>query len=218
MSPQDAPTAYVVGGSAYHRTVLPHFLRHNGIEVPKTTHGTIDQFFASEHHPNKKGVILLSPHSDRVYSDLRGILRAKKGCIPVVALLPKSSRSIVQSAMQYDPNGCVDMGESPTDILEAVEMVSIEGGTYFSQSIASTLAQVTHEVSTGKIKNYKLSGRELDVIQLMWEGQSSKQIARTLHRSPKTIEHHRASIYRKTDVDNIVMLMKLALKEGIVTL
>ncbi|MBL8149837.1 MAG: response regulator transcription factor [Blastocatellia bacterium] len=60
-----------------------------------------------------------------------------------------------------------------------------------------------------------LSRRERQIVKLITEGYSSKDIAETLAVSPRTVEAHRANIYRKLGVHNLASLVKYAIKAGI---
>ena len=59
---------------------------------------------------------------------------------------------------------------------------------------------------------------EKEVLTLLSEGKSSKEIAELLYISPRTVEHHRASINRKLNIQNIVDLVKYAIREGLTSL
>ena len=61
----------------------------------------------------------------------------------------------------------------------------------------------------------ELSAREREVLQLLAEGKTTKQIALALHLSPKTIESHRHNIMSKLKIDNIAELTKYAIREGL---
>jgi DNA-binding NarL/FixJ family response regulator len=60
-----------------------------------------------------------------------------------------------------------------------------------------------------------LSDREREVLQLLAEGSTTKQIALKLHVSPKTVEGHRSRIMHKLDIDDIANLTKYAIHEGL---
>ena len=60
-----------------------------------------------------------------------------------------------------------------------------------------------------------LTQREREVLQLMAEGNSTKQIAIRLFISPKTVEAHRLRIMNKLDIDNVALLTKYAIQEGL---
>lgn len=60
-----------------------------------------------------------------------------------------------------------------------------------------------------------LSQREREVLQLLAEGKTTKQAAKQLHISPKTVEAHRLRIMAKLGIDNIARLTKYAVQEGL---
>jgi DNA-binding NarL/FixJ family response regulator len=70
---------------------------------------------------------------------------------------------------------------------------------------------VTHERSP-------LSSREREVLQLITEGRSYKEIANSLNICPKTIETHRRQILKKLKLTNLAELTRYAIREGISSL
>lgn len=60
-----------------------------------------------------------------------------------------------------------------------------------------------------------LSPREQEIVKLISEGLSSREIADSLEVSPRTIEAHRANIYRKLGMHNLADLIKYSIKVGI---
>ena len=60
-----------------------------------------------------------------------------------------------------------------------------------------------------------LSPREKEIVKLISEGLSSREIADSLNVSPRTIEAHRANIYRKLGMHNLADLIKYAIKMGL---
>lgn len=64
----------------------------------------------------------------------------------------------------------------------------------------------------------ELSGREREVLQLIAEGRSTKEIAAALHISVKTVETHRLQVMRKLDIHTVAGLTRYALREGITSL
>jgi DNA-binding NarL/FixJ family response regulator len=63
-----------------------------------------------------------------------------------------------------------------------------------------------------------LTGREREVLQLLAEGKSTKQIAGQLHVSVKTIESNRRQIMNKLSIDSVAELTKYAIREGLTSL
>ncbi len=68
------------------------------------------------------------------------------------------------------------------------------------------------------LKSSHLTATEINVLKLIANGMSNKEIARLLHRSPRTIENHRAHLMKKLNVDNSIELIRQAVKMGLVDL
>ena len=90
---------------------------------------------------------------------------------------------------------------------------------------------LSHEIAHVVVKDYVqggskddpsvfsiLSPREREVLQLMAEGKTNRQIAEMLNVSLKTIETHRQQIMNKLEIHNIVELTKYAIREGLASL
>jgi len=84
-----------------------------------------------------------------------------------------------------------------------------------AQKIKSVLQQNT---SPDSYARQLLTEAEINVLRLIIEGMSNKEIAKLLHRSKRTIENHRAHLMKKLDVDNSVELVKRAITMGLVDL
>ena len=62
----------------------------------------------------------------------------------------------------------------------------------------------------------KLTGRELDVLKLIAEGFSNKEVAEQLFISHRTVDTHRTNLMKKLDAHNVAALIKFAIKNGLV--
>jgi len=108
------------------------------------------------------------------------------------------------------PDGFVGKRDSLATFLEALRAV-VEGKSYFS-GLASTL---WGDALSGNPLD--LTRREIDVLQLIAESCSSKEVAQRLGLSPKTVENHRFHIMEKLHVHDIAALTRYAVKRGIVS-
>ena len=95
--------------------------------------------------------------------------------------------------------------------------MAIAGKTYISPSISTA---VIGDYISGATEDKSsvfavLTEREREVLQLLAEGKTTKQIAERLHISSKTVEAHRLKIMHKLDIDNIAQLTKYAIQEGL---
>ena len=63
-----------------------------------------------------------------------------------------------------------------------------------------------------------LSSRELEILRLVAEGKTSREIAERLSISPKTVDTYRSRLMRKIGVENLVDLVKFAIRHGVISL
>jgi len=102
------------------------------------------------------------------------------------------------------------------ELVIAIDAVK-KGETYLSPAVASAVVKrLTSGGSSVETSVFDLlSPREQEVLQLLVEGKSSKEMAEILIVSPKTVENHRASIMRKLDIHDIPSLVKFAIRIGL---
>ena len=92
------------------------------------------------------------------------------------------------------------------------------GETYLSPGIAKAVVQEAvrgRSSSPGSVATRPVSAREREVLQLVADGKSSKEIATTLHVAVSTVETHRRTIMEKLDLRSIAALTKYAIREGL---
>jgi two-component system response regulator NreC len=121
------------------------------------------------------------------------------------------NQSLVLSALRARPHGFVHKEDPLSTLIDAIRTVA-QGGTYMT-SFATQLAE---NIGDRESPLQKLSGREREVLQLVAEGCSSKEIASRLNLSTKTVEHHRTSIMQKLGLHDIASLTRLAVREGLI--
>jgi two-component system, NarL family, response regulator NreC len=102
------------------------------------------------------------------------------------------------------------------ELADAVRTV-MSGKTYVSPAIANVVVDNYLRPGEGDQGGAfsLLSRREREVLQLLAEGKSTKQIGAVLHISPKTVEAHRVRVMEKLDIDNVAQLTKYAIQEGL---
>ena len=98
--------------------------------------------------------------------------------------------------------------------------VALKGQTYLSPAIAHVVVQSSVQywsANPGSVRD-GISGREREILQLVAEGRSSKEMAASLFVSVKTIETHRKQIMNKLHLHSIAELTKYAIREGVTSL
>jgi DNA-binding NarL/FixJ family response regulator len=139
--------------------------------------------------------------------------------VRVVALSIHSQRRFIADMLSAGAAGYVLKECLFDELVQAIQTVAA-GGRYLSPRIADVVVEdyVKRLSCTCDSPLSALSGREREVLQLVAEGKSTKQIALELHVSTKTIEANRRQIMGKLNVHSVAELTKCAVREGLTTL
>jgi DNA-binding NarL/FixJ family response regulator len=137
----------------------------------------------------------------------------------IIALSMHSDHHFVAEMLQAGATAYLLKDCVSDELVQAIRLVC-QGKTYLSPEIASLLVKDyrSQVQQTTTPKSATLSPREREVLQLLAEGNSTKNIAEKLFLSVKTIEAHRAQIMRKLDIHNVAELTKYAIREGLTSL
>jgi len=88
----------------------------------------------------------------------------------------------------------------------------LEGGTFFRDRMETVVADLGNDRQAAAEPWARLTAREREVLQLLAEGKSNKEVAAALRISPKTVETHRARIMSKLDVHSVGGLVRYAIR------
>lgn len=136
--------------------------------------------------------------------------------VKVVALSMHSSRKYITEMFKAGGSGYL-LKDCPFEELADAIRIVVEGKTYISPSISDiVVGDYVSAFSEAKETAFSvLTQREREVLQLLAEGKTTKQAARRLFISPKTVEAHRLNIMKKLNMDSIAQLTKYAIQEGL---
>jgi two-component system response regulator NreC len=121
----------------------------------------------------------------------------------------------VTEALRAGVKGYVLKSQVAIDLIQAIYQVC-RGGIYLSPNISRAVVEAY--LSKTEISRELLTSRERQVLQLVGEGKSSKEVARLLGISAKTAESHRARLMRKLDVHETASLVRYAIRSGLIEL
>ncbi len=135
-----------------------------------------------------------------------------------VVILSQHERSdFVEAALLEGASGYVLKSASESDLLSALRVVR-QGKCFLSPEIAQHLVSAfTTPPEERAMGRARLTAREREVLQLIAEGLSSKEIAATLGVSTRTAETHRNSLMSKLGVHKAPGLVRYAIREGLVS-
>ena len=134
--------------------------------------------------------------------DLIEQIKSRHGDLKMLVSSMYDETLFAERALRAGAMGFINKQERPEEMIAAIRQV-LAGQVYLSARMANRLL---HCVVVGKVPQQSpiegLSNRELEVFELIGGGMTTKQIARKLHLSPKTIETHREKIKKKLNLKN----------------
>lgn len=143
-------------------------------------------------------------------------LRAKYPQVKVILLSVHCDSRFIRSAIALGADGYVLKNGRTAEIVTAIRAVT-KGGSYFSPVVAKEIVSQLRTPKRGGDEPFSLlSGREREVLHLIAEGLSAKEIAGQLEISTKTVEAHRTSLMRKLGVRKATELVRYALRHGLI--
>lgn len=137
--------------------------------------------------------------------------------VKVLILSMHNDREYIVKLIKCGAAGYVLKDVSSSELISAIGTV-YRGGTYFSSGASQTLfSQFDQERNAApEVMQEALTGREKDVLKLVAEGNSNKEIARVLDISVRTVETHRQNIKHKLDIHTAAGLTRYAMENGLV--
>lgn len=134
-------------------------------------------------------------------------------CVVVSAL---DGPTQVKQALTAGASGFVPKDAASEDLIEAIHAVR-QGRSYLAPTLADqVVTALTSPASGGQGGLGDLTARQREVLQLIAEGLSTKEIAKELGISLKTAQTHRANVMDRVGVHKVSSLVRLAIREGLV--
>ena len=140
--------------------------------------------------------------------------------VAVVILSMHADESYVMRALKAGARGYLLKDSAAADLIGAIQAIS-QGKSFFSPKVSRILAEDYVRVlkQKGAVDTYDLlTSREREILQLLAEGKTNKEVATALNISPYTVETHRSHILQKLDLHNSAELVLYAVRKGIILL
>jgi DNA-binding NarL/FixJ family response regulator len=146
-------------------------------------------------------------------------IRAADPNAKVLILSAHNDDAYVERAMEVGASGYLIKQTSAHFLGEAIRELR-KGNTYFSPSISERMNHRTkssvNRKGVTKTKNIRMTSRETEVLQLVAEGKSNKQVAEELGISVKTVEKHRDHLMQKLGIHDTAGLTRYAIEAGVI--
>ncbi|RKX30772.1 MAG: DNA-binding response regulator [Verrucomicrobia bacterium] len=145
------------------------------------------------------------------------VLRQLTARIPSVKVLifsGKGSPSNIRELLSAGAQSYVDKMDGFQEFKKGLEIISA-GGTFIGPKMASAMRTLIRNPESGR-SGGTLSNRERQILQLVAESFSTREIAARLSLSVRTVDNHRTNIMRKLNLHNVAALTRYAIKHELV--
>jgi DNA-binding NarL/FixJ family response regulator len=165
-----------------------------------------------QHRPD----LLLTDFSMPEMNGLELLMQVKREAAGthVLFLSMHDSEEYVCNAIRAGAGGYILKDSEPAELERAMKAVA-RGESYLTPTVSRHL--VADYLRQGSAPADPLTPRQREILQHVAEGRSTKEIARLLHISVKTVETHRAQIMDRLDIHEVAGLVRYAIKQGIVS-
>ncbi len=143
-------------------------------------------------------------------------IKKKNPKMKVMVLTQYDNREYILSAIKAGADGYVPKRAAGSELASAIRAVYAGGSFLYPSAAAALIKDYLHQAIEEPYD--RLTSREREILKLIAEGHTSKQIADMLYISLKTALGHRTKIMQKLDIHNRAELIKYAIQKGLVTM
>lgn len=141
-------------------------------------------------------------------------LKEEFPAIKIIGLSMHNERAVIQKFVDAGADGYILKNSTKEELKKGIESV-FSGNKYFSTDVTLTLLGQKEKLNTLGNSDDNLTERETEILVLIAEGFSNKEIGEKLFISHRTVDTHRTNLMRKLEVNNIAGLIKYALVNGL---
>ncbi len=142
-------------------------------------------------------------------------IKAARPATRIIVLSMHLNEEYIRRALSAGADGYMVKDSAPSELTVALQAV-MAGGNYLSPAAASLLIKQALPGMKGSDPLHMLSPRQVEVLRMVAEGNSTKEIARLLDLSPKTVDIHRAQVMQRLDIHDVAGLTRFAVRVGLV--
>ena len=144
-------------------------------------------------------------------------IRAALPDTEVLVFTMHDSEDVLQKALAAGARGYLVKSDDSTQLIDAVKSLSRHKAFVSTAVIGALVSGFLHNAGSSEQQPLEsLTPREREIVQLLAEGNSNKEIAAKLFISVKTVETHRSTVMRKLEVNSIVELVRYAIRNKLV--
>lgn len=145
-------------------------------------------------------------------------IRELEGNTKILILSMHINKDILRDALEANVDGYLLKNTEKADLLHGIRAI-VKGQQVFSDPISNLMKESFLNKSSQSVSydHQHITDREQEILQLIVDGLTSKQIAQELYISPRTVDTHRANLMEKLELNNIAELVRYAIQHNLVS-
>ena len=137
--------------------------------------------------------------------------------IRVLMLSMHQNEEYVRQALRHGASGYMQKDAAPAELDLAIQAIR-RGEIWLSPALTKgMLTEYVRHLRGDEPPQGRLTARQREVLQLVAEGRSTKEIARRLNMSVKTVDTHRSQLMKQLDINDVAGLVRYAVREGLIS-
>lgn len=138
--------------------------------------------------------------------------------IKIIIVSMHNEKQLIKKLIDQGADGYLLKNSQQSEVMDAIEKV-LKNQPYFSQDVTLSLldksqSKIGH--SQEPMSELQLTERETEILKLVSQGMTNKEIGDTLNISHRTVDTHRTNLMKKLDVTNVAGLIRFAFKNGLI--
>lgn len=138
--------------------------------------------------------------------------------IKIIIVSMHNEKQLIKKLIDQGADGYLVKNSQQQEVMEALERV-LKNQPYFSQDVTLSLLGKSAEKTghhSDSMTTSQLTEREIEILKLVAQGMTNKEIGDSLNISHRTVDTHRTNLMKKLDVTNVAGLIRFAFKNGLI--
>lgn len=142
------------------------------------------------------------------------IIRKEMSDKKIIMLTMHDEKAVIKQLQDIGADGYLLKNSPKAELMRAIEAVS-SGGSYFGEDIQAVLLREDTRPQNDALKD--LTDREIEIIRLIADGLSNKEIGEKLFISHRTVDTHRTNVMTKLELHNVAGIVRFAIQNGLIS-
>lgn len=144
------------------------------------------------------------------------LIKKNHPAIKIIIVSQHDEKELIKKLVDLGADGYLLKNSSRDEVMKAIETV-VAHKKYFSQDVTMSLLNKSNNLpEQNRFQEIQLTDREIEILKLIAEGLTNKEIGDNLSISHRTVDTHRTNLMKKLEVTNVAGLIRFAFQKGLI--